>query len=222
MNARSRVLWLSAWILFAAGALVSSASAEPRHDVAHRPAWVLDGRFHHERYYPAIGTVVPVLPIGYRPYLWHGKPLFFVDGVWYAPAPGGYVVTHPPIGMIVTLLPPFATPVWVGDVPYYYANDIYYRYLPADNAYEVVDPPEGAVASAPAPAPAASSVDLFVYPKVGQSPQQQSADRYECHKWASGQTGFDPSVNSGADPAKAAQYRKAMTACLEARNYSVA
>ncbi len=33
----------------------------------------------------------------------------------------------------------------------------------------------------------------FVYPKAGQSEQQQSKDRFECHEWAVSQTGFDPS-----------------------------
>jgi len=34
----------------------------------------------------------------------------------------------------------------------------------------------------------------FVYPKAGQSEQQQSQDRYECHQWAVQQTGYDPSM----------------------------
>ncbi len=34
----------------------------------------------------------------------------------------------------------------------------------------------------------------FAYPNVGQSEQQQSKDRYECHQWAVSQTGFDPST----------------------------
>jgi len=32
----------------------------------------------------------------------------------------------------------------------------------------------------------------FLYPKKGQSAEQQDKDKYECHKWAVGQTGFDP------------------------------
>ncbi len=32
----------------------------------------------------------------------------------------------------------------------------------------------------------------FLYPKKGQSTEQQDKDKYECHKWAIGQTGFDP------------------------------
>ena len=35
--------------------------------------------------------------------------------------------------------------------------------------------------------------DLFVYPAKGQSDQQLANDRYECHRWAVNETGFDPS-----------------------------
>ncbi|WP_026596175.1 hypothetical protein [Methylohalobius crimeensis] len=35
--------------------------------------------------------------------------------------------------------------------------------------------------------------DLMIYPKAGQSPQQQQQDRYHCHTWAVQQSGFDPS-----------------------------
>jgi hypothetical protein len=32
----------------------------------------------------------------------------------------------------------------------------------------------------------------YIYPSKGQSQEQQSKDRYECHTWAVQQTGFDP------------------------------
>jgi hypothetical protein len=34
--------------------------------------------------------------------------------------------------------------------------------------------------------------DLFVYPKGGQSPEQQKQDESECHSWAVSKSGFDP------------------------------
>ncbi len=34
---------------------------------------------------------------------------------------------------------------------------------------------------------------LIIYPSKGQSPQQLSRDRYECHTWSVQQTGYDPS-----------------------------
>ena len=33
---------------------------------------------------------------------------------------------------------------------------------------------------------------LYVYPQQGQSEEQQSKDRFECHNWAVQQSGFDP------------------------------
>lgn len=35
---------------------------------------------------------------------------------------------------------------------------------------------------------------LMIYPMKGQSSQQQSKDRYECHVWSVQQSGFDPST----------------------------
>jgi hypothetical protein len=41
--------------------------------------------------------------------------------------------------------------------------------------------------------PAMALGQPYIYPTRGQNQQQQSKDRYECHTWAVGQTGFDPS-----------------------------
>lgn len=35
---------------------------------------------------------------------------------------------------------------------------------------------------------------VFAYPSAGQTQEQQSKDRYECHQWAVSQTGFDPTT----------------------------
>lgn len=40
--------------------------------------------------------------------------------------------------------------------------------------------------------------NLMVYPAQGQTPDQMSKDRYECHTWAVQQTGYDPSTGAGA------------------------
>ncbi len=34
--------------------------------------------------------------------------------------------------------------------------------------------------------------EVYAYPKQGQTQQQFEKDQFECHKWATGQTGFDP------------------------------
>jgi outer membrane lipoprotein SlyB len=49
-------------------------------------------------------------------------------------------------------------------------------------------PPPGARVT-PLPAP---STQVYFYPKMGQSNDQQSRDHYECYNWAITQTGFDP------------------------------
>jgi YMGG-like Gly-zipper len=60
------------------------------------------------------------------------------------------------------------------------------------------------VASAFAAAPAAAEV--FVYPKAGQSQERFQQDQFECHSWAKGQTGVDPSQSyASASPPTAPQ-----------------
>jgi outer membrane lipoprotein SlyB len=34
--------------------------------------------------------------------------------------------------------------------------------------------------------------DLYIYPAKGQSGNQQDKDEYDCHQWATAQTGVDP------------------------------
>ena len=42
--------------------------------------------------------------------------------------------------------------------------------------------------------------DLMIYPKGKQSSEQQSKDKYECHEWAVGQTGFNPMASVSTEP----------------------
>jgi hypothetical protein len=53
----------------------------------------------------------------------------------------------------------------------------------------------------------AFAADLMIYPAKGQSPEQQSRDQYECHRWAVQQTGFDPSNPSSGSNASATNQR---------------
>jgi hypothetical protein len=46
----------------------------------------------------------------------------------------------------------------------------------------------------------AAPAQTFTYPTRGQSPQQESRDRGECHQWAVQQTGVDP-ASAAAMPA---------------------
>jgi hypothetical protein len=129
-------------------------------------------------------------------------------------------------------LPLGYTTLWWSGVPYYYWRGVYYVWSPDYDEYVVTDPPPlagpgEAAGAAPAAPPAGGdrgAMSLYVYPKNGQSEQQTASDRYACHEWAVGQTGFDPtdpSRNTNATTATPANYKRAITACLEARGYSV-
>jgi len=186
--------------------------------------YVLDGRYNHGHYYPAYGAHFRSLPDGYRPYYWRGSPYYFYGGIWYAPGPGGFLVVRPPVGLFVSVLPPFYSTVWIAGVPYYYANNVYYTWSPDLNGYTVVDPP--ADADQPSPPPTRAQSDLIVYPRNGQSKEQQAADDFECHSWAKSQTGFDPTqpyggANPGAADQSRSSYNRAKSACLQARGYEV-
>jgi hypothetical protein len=71
-----------------------------------------------------------------------------------------------------------------------------------------------------ADAPPSGMTKLYVYPAAGQSAEQTDQDRYECHVWASDQSGYDPTVGKGS-AAQASGYSRAFVACLEGRNYVV-
>jgi len=216
------LLALAGLVALTAAVVFTDAQAQSHHDRDHVDhAQHFDARFSHNHAYPVRGVAVAALPHE-RIDVVHGHDHFFVSGgVWYAPRGPRFVVVAAPFGAFVPVLPPFFTTVWFGGLPYYYANDTYYLWRGPDSGYEVVAPP-GDPAAVQSPPP---SDELFIYPKSGQSEEQQSADRYECHAWAVGQSGFDPSAsNAGAEPpgsSRRGEYNRAMTACLEGRGYSV-
>jgi hypothetical protein len=188
---------------------------------------VLDQRYNHGRYYPPFGTVRPTLPGEYRPYYRGRDRYYFNGGIWYAPRGPGFVVVRPPSGLVISVLPPYYSTVWFGGNPYYYADNVYYAWQPDQNGYAVVDPPENADdPSTPPDGPQASPDDPVVYPKNGQTKDQQAADQFECHSWAKNQTGFDPTQPAGGvqgdDPDRArSNYNRAISACLQGRGYQV-
>ena len=108
----------------------------------HSPHWVLDGRFHHDHYYPAVGYVVATLPGGYVSIPFAGVPYSFQAGVWFRPTRGGFVVVTPPVGIVVPVLPPASSALWIAGAPYWYANDVFYAPAPS-GGYMVVSPPPG-------------------------------------------------------------------------------
>jgi hypothetical protein len=183
----------------------------------------MDARFGHNHYYPSRGYVVRDLPRDRFTVNRYNQRYFYSGGIWYAPRGPGYVVIGAPLGVFVPVLPTYYSTVYFGGNPYYYADDTYYAWRPDSNQYEVVAPPGDDTAAQTQTPP---SDDVFIYPKNGQSEEQQGKDKYECHKWASDQSGFDPTQSGGGVPAdqnndRRAQYQRAMGACLEGRGYSV-
>jgi len=131
------------------------------------------------------------------------------------------------------VIPAFAATYYWNSIPYYYYNDVYYTYDPSASGYVVTTPPPAQDAGPDTPAPSAQQPDdsnsgaiasgapansgtgsLYAYPRNGQSDEQQSTDRQECARWASGQTGSDGTGTS-------MDYQRALTACLQGRGYSV-
>jgi len=125
------------------------------------------------------------------------------------------------LGLYFATLPLYYSTLWWEGVPYYYADNTYYRYDGAARQYQTVAPPEGLVSENATQSPVGT--DLMAYPKNGQSEEQQKQDKYECHHWATTQSGFDPT--QGAAPSgsagKRTDYMRAQEACLEGRGYTV-
>ena len=179
---------------------------------------------HH--HYHAPGYKIYTLPANYVRVVVGGYPYYYFEGVYYKPYSSGYVVVSAPIGALVAALPIGFIAFNLAPYTYYYVNDTYYLWDEPRDGYVVVDKPPGSEKII-----AQETQDrLIVYPNKGQSEEQQAKDRYECHRWAVKETGFDPtqqdiadgptyetvSLRGGRD-----DYQRAMGACLEGRNYTV-
>ncbi len=160
-------------------------------------------------YRPGWAWFYPVLPIGYATYWWGGMPYYYWNNLYYTWNPGynGYVVTDPP-------------PLDTGGTYDDSANSA----PPDASGVSAAPPPAGyqpqAAPGGGAGPPAGTGSDVFIYPRNGQSTQQTSTDRYECHSWAANQTGFDPTRSAQTGTGTPADYRRAMIACLDARGNS--
>lgn len=188
------------------------------------PHMHFDGRFAHNQYYFNRGFATHSLPPG-RELVGHdGLRYWYGGGNWYHYQGGSWIVGAAPVGLFVPELPPYYSTVWWSGQPFYYANETYYLWDDSQQGYQVVAPPQGIEDQGTTQPP--GSNQIFVYPKSGQTEEQQRNDRYECHRWAVQQTGFDPTVASGGVPSGQAsdlrdRYFRAEVACLQARGYAV-
>jgi hypothetical protein len=165
---------------------------------------------------------VPSLPHGHRRYDWRGSPYYYGGGHWYRPYQNRYVIVGAPVGLFVNYLPSYHSTMWIGGTRYYYADDVYYTYEPMRRGYVVASSPYGDRDEEyeDEQGEETRDQDLFIYPMRGQSEQQQSDDRYECHRWAVKETHYDP-TDSQYDRDDRSDYDRAMSACLTGRGYSV-
>ena len=219
MNRKSSLQTLSALLLLTAMPALSTAA--PGHGAPR--GYIFDNRYNHGHYYPRAGTAFRALPPGGLRVPYRGGDFYFHGGAWYRPWGSRFVVVAPPIGIALSILPPYYSTVWFGGVPYYYADGAYYLWRPEQHEYVVSAPPPD---TAPASTTPPVNPELYAYPKNGQNPDLQATDRFECHQWAARQSGFDPTQPLGgvAAPevdARRADYQRAEQACLEGRGYSV-
>ena len=106
--------------------------------------------------------------------------------------------------------------------PYY---DPYYSPYYAPPPVVIREQPPVYVNRAPAVLPS-SAERIFIYPRKGQSEELQAKDRYECHRWAVSQIGYDPTQPTSGMPETQlnqmrADYNRAMGACLDGRGYTM-
>ena len=138
----------------------------------------------------------------------------------------------PPRALIIPLLifAPHGRP-FLGPPPIFFDGGFYYHDSSSIGMTPFYAQPPMVVQDQPPEHPASSMPPLsvesfFVYPRKGQSEEQQAKDRYECHLWAVGQIGWDPTQPTALVPEaqaskKNSDYKRAMGACLDAREYTV-
>ncbi len=61
---------------------------------------------------------------------------------------------------------------------------------------------------------------VFLYPRNGQSADQQARDRYDCYRFAVAQSGFDPLRSTQVNSEGQSDFERAQSACFDARGYA--
>lgn len=119
-----------------------------RHDrledaMRERRSWGIDDERRHSYFWfdHHPGMVLNVLPPAYSQIYVGGNPYYYDQGVYYQPAPSGYVVVTPPLGALVAQLPPGAEAIPYGPTVYYYGAGAFYVQNP--QGFMVVEPPPG-------------------------------------------------------------------------------
>ncbi|RKR02432.1 hypothetical protein C7446_2146 [Kushneria sinocarnis] len=112
-------------------------------------------------------------------------------------------------------LPDDARAIWIGSALYFLAGGSWFLWHAETRRYAPVVPPRAVQNTGP------ETYDVIAYPARGQSEAQQARDRYACHRWSVGQSGFDPATTLQAPTlTQSSTYRRALAACLEGHGYT--
>jgi hypothetical protein len=103
---------------------------------AHNPSW----RYHN---LPSRNSVRYTVPTSYRTLRYGGFDYRYNNGIYYRRYNNSFIVTAPPIGIFINIMPFGYRQIYVQNRTYYYYNGSYYDYR--DDNYYVVSPPVGAV-----------------------------------------------------------------------------
>jgi hypothetical protein len=162
-----------------------------------------------------VGVVIYSLPVYYSTVYVGSNLYYYANNTYYnwQPDQNGYTVVDPPADA------GSASAQSYGGGGQSYGGD------PAQ-PYPDARPDPNAVPDPNAPPDSNTQPDYMIYPKNGQSKEQQVADEYDCGNWATSQTGFDTTQPGGGVAASDADrshgnYDRAMSACLQGRGYQV-
>ncbi len=137
------------------------------------------------------GRVVEALPRGHLRVPYRGGEYFFHDGYWYRPDGPRYVLVVPPRGCASAACRPMRSRSgWAAC-----CTSCRRHLLPVACRHPRVRSGQPAAAGSGTRLSgqrAGRQLRRGGLPARGQGPDQQSRDRYECHRWAVGESGFDP------------------------------
>lgn len=183
---------------------------------------------------PPVGLIVPNLPPFATTLDNAGRSFLYANDVYYRPRPdlGGYEVVNDPQDAMPqrSQAPAVASPARMASATPSAPRAATEPPVEAENrmAPRAAPPPPAAPPVAPSsdtPAPV-NPTGVAISPRNGQDADQQAMDRYQCYRFAVGQTGFDPLASNGkASPDDVARgdasYSRAQAACLVSRGYSL-
>ncbi|MFH1216221.1 MAG: DUF6515 family protein [Pseudomonadota bacterium] len=89
------------------------------------------------------GQVIGKLPHGYKTLHVRNSPYYIFNGIFYRPAPSGYMVVSAPVGAIIASLPLGHSRISIGGAIYFTFGGNYYRQAP--QGYVVVEAPPNVI-----------------------------------------------------------------------------